>query len=312
MSERTFCAQVCRKEQEPFIGTAAYVDAWLLIEYTGAWQRSAVSSSALPEVVKQWLSEQNEALPRLRVQFIKQHSKPIDHPTCFLAFTRNGDAHLYRFSLEHYEDLLTLDLNDVIQNEQAYQASCYNQPLYLVCTHGKHDSCCAKFGLPIYNELVSLAGEQVWQSSHVGGDKFAANVLCFPHGLYYGYVTRSDVAHIVERYQQQQVYLERYRGQSCYSPIVQAAEYFLRSQTGNSDLQAFRLQEIRSPQTDNPLVFVSFLEVLSGRLHMITLEREVREVTSYSSCKGLWAHPVPYFHMRQYSIMDNPALVSAR
>lgn len=308
MREITFCAQACRDEQEPFIGSAAHADAWLLIEYTGAWQRSAVKDSALPESVKQWLAAQSDAFPRLRTQLIKQHTRPVTNPLCFLALVREGEATLYRFELNRYEDLLTLDLGAIARDEQAYQANRYDKPLYLVCTHGKHDQCCAKFGMPIYNEFVSLVGDQAWQTSHVGGDKFAANVVCFPRGVYYGQVTRSDVALIVERYQHHEVHLERFRGQSCYKPIEQAAEYFLREQTQNYDLRAFRLLEAGQVQDDSSLFSAIFQEAGNGRLHTITFACEKRELTSYSACKGLWKHTVPYYYLRQHSVADSPAL----
>ncbi|WP_324278249.1 sucrase ferredoxin [Blastococcus brunescens] len=61
-------------------------------------------------------------------------------------------------------------------------------PTYLVCTHGGHDACCALRGRPLARALPTPGPADVWECSHLGGDRFAANVLVLPHGFYYGQV----------------------------------------------------------------------------------------------------------------------------
>ncbi len=57
----------------------------------------------------------------------------------------------------------------------------------LVCTHGRHDVCCAVRGRPVAAALAAAAtGWDVWECSHVGGDRFAANVLLVPSGELFG------------------------------------------------------------------------------------------------------------------------------
>ncbi len=68
-----------------------------------------------------------------------------------------------------------------------------DHPLLVVCTHGKRDRCCAKNGRPLYDALRrETESGWVWQSTHVGGDRFAGNVVVFPQGLYYGRVEPGD------------------------------------------------------------------------------------------------------------------------
>ena len=131
---------------------------------------------------------------------------------CFICISRESRQVLYKFQLNTYEELPTLNLAAILSGDASYDQYLYQQPLFLVCTHGKHDQCCAKFGIPIYNELAKHMGEQAWQCSHLGGDKFAANMLCLPHGIYYGYVSVADVQLIVEAYCQNQLYDKKYRG----------------------------------------------------------------------------------------------------
>jgi hypothetical protein len=102
-----------------------------------------------------------------------------------------------------------------------------------VCTHGKHDRCCALYGRPLYDALADeLEPEWVWQSTHVGGDRFAGNLVCLPHGLYYGRLDGTAAATALDELLADRVYLEPYRGRSCHPFAVQAAERAVREDTG--------------------------------------------------------------------------------
>jgi hypothetical protein len=105
--------------------------------------------------------------------------------------------------------------------------------MFLVCTHGKRDRCCALHGRPLYDALrdETDAG-RVWQSTHVGGDRFAGNVVVLPHGLYYGRVAPGDAGQLLAATAAGTVDLEHYRGRSAYPFRVQAAEQALREATG--------------------------------------------------------------------------------
>jgi hypothetical protein len=68
-----------------------------------------------------------------------------------------------------------------------------------VCTHGTVDACCAKFGFPLYRELHRIAAEEgngvrVWRSTHFGGHRFAATLIDFPEGRFWGFMT-PDLGH---------------------------------------------------------------------------------------------------------------------
>ena len=58
----------------------------------------------------------------------------------------------------------------------------------LVCTHGAHDTCCATFGYPVYEELrnryvrESGGSLRVWRVSHLGGHRFSPNIVDLPEG----------------------------------------------------------------------------------------------------------------------------------
>jgi (2Fe-2S) ferredoxin len=133
--------------------------------------------------------------------------------------------------VEHQEDLRELDFAATLASGSL--GTPLDGPLFLVCTHGKRDRCCARYGRPLYDAVRERAGlDRVWQSSHVGGDRFAGNVVVLPHGLYYGRVDPGDVDALLAAHAAGSVVLDRYRGRSSYPFRVQAAEQAIRESTG--------------------------------------------------------------------------------
>jgi Sucrase/ferredoxin-like len=104
----------------------------------------------------------------------------------------------------------------------------YDEPVFCVCTHGKHDACCAELGRPLCRAMHAAAPEQTWEVSHIGGDRFAPNMLVLPHGLYYGRLPLERSTELVEAHACGELLLEHLRGRSGYPMPVQAAEIALR------------------------------------------------------------------------------------
>jgi (2Fe-2S) ferredoxin len=72
-----------------------------------------------------------------------------------------------------------------------------------VCVHAASDERCGRCGPPVLDGLRAACDEAgltdvtVRATSHVGGHKYAANVLVYPEGVWYGFVTPEDVPRIV-------------------------------------------------------------------------------------------------------------------
>ena len=96
-------------------------------------------------------------------------------------------------------------------------------PLLLVCTHGRHDVCCAVRGRPVALALAARWPDQTWECTHIGGDRFAANVLVVPDGTVYGSLDAESAVAVVERHLLGSVDTEHLRGFSAHPPPVQAA-----------------------------------------------------------------------------------------
>jgi hypothetical protein len=121
------------------------------------------------------------------------------------------------------------------------------EPLFLVCTNGRHDACCAEYGRPLARALAQAQPESTWECSHVGGDRFAGNLVCLPEGVYYGLLGPFDGPRVAAAHLDGRVDLEHYRGRSCHPFVVQAADYFARRELGLlgvHDLVAERLERL--------------------------------------------------------------------
>jgi hypothetical protein len=241
---RPFCSDVSREHGEALTATASRVDHWILIEYHGAWGRNAIDSSGLSPDVKAHLAERADALRPAKALFIRRRERrAADGIHVYWGSSAPDRPWLGSAVVDAYPNLLDLDFEDPSEPVA-------HHPLLLVCTHGKHDACCARYGLPAYEAMRELLDEGwVWQCSHIGGDRFAGNVVCLPEGLYYGRVGAGDVLELLEEHLAARVHLELYRGRSCYSFRVQAAERAVRVASG-----ALGLAELELRST-SPIVF---------------------------------------------------------
>jgi len=104
----------------------------------------------------------------------------------------------------------------------------HDHPVFAVCTHGRHDACCAERGRPVAAALADAFPDETWEVSHMGGDRFAANMLVAPDGLYYGRLDPESALAVAEARTRSQVELDHLRGRTGYSMPVQAADIALR------------------------------------------------------------------------------------
>jgi hypothetical protein len=206
--------------------TASRVDTWILVEYRGLWAHDAVDHSTLSAELKAFLRGERSRLPHARILFVRSaQRRGHEGLVVFLARTTGGTGELRRLELERHDDLIGFDLGTA--------GAPVGHPHFLVCTHGKHDRCCAKYGRPLYDAVREQVDDGwVWQSTHVGGDRFAGNLVALPDGVYYGRVEPSEAWPVIEASLAGRVHLPCYRGRSCHGFAAQAAELRVREETG--------------------------------------------------------------------------------
>jgi (2Fe-2S) ferredoxin len=230
------CSHVSAARGEALPGTASTVRDWVLVEQPGAWGQDAVVQSDLPVTVGRELQRRADAAAA-RLLLIRRPGRDRGAPTrsAYVIHSGPGVTWQRRVTFRDPAELLELDLAAVRRPGDEV-----GHPLYAVCTNGKHDLCCAVAGLPLARSLAGLA--DVWECSHVGGDRFAANLVCFPEGLYYGRVTPAAGREILQEHQRGRLVLDHFRGRAGQSFAAQAAESFLRREHAVTGLDDVRLR----------------------------------------------------------------------
>jgi hypothetical protein len=299
---RFFCSELSRGAGERSAGTASTGAVWFLLEYPHGWGRHAFEESALPPEVKRFFTDSLARVRHSRLLFVKTDRGRRDaRMNLFVVRCRERSPFVVRLRLEKYFDALAYDLAAVSSGLDLQGGEVYDGPLFLVCTHGRRDKCCAKFGVPLYNALQEHAGERVWQSSHVGGDRFAGNLVCFPHGLFYAHVTPESARRVVDAYRAGRVLPEEFRGRACYSHHIQAAEAFVREETGLAGVEDLRYLSTHTEGADSWRV--RFEERAALRVHEARVVRRNSDFSNLITCHSATPQTVPQFHLEAHRVL---------
>lgn len=211
---------------EPLAATASAIRRWLLVTHAGPWGRDGLRDARLPAGLGATLADLGRRTG-VRVLLIRRNAaNPDDGPIrCFAADTR--DAWLGSRRLDRIDEAAQVDPADRRSFDEI------RGPLVVVCTHGRRDVCCAERGRPVADALARTVPDIAWESTHVGGDRFAANVVAFPHGLVFGRVEPAEAAGLVAAIREGRIApLDRYRGRTRDPFDVQAADAAVRSASG--------------------------------------------------------------------------------
>lgn len=295
-----YCCDHSRQVGEQLFGTMPRADVWLLLEYTAPWAAKALADNALPPAVTAWLNQTVDGYA-LRPLLIRQSSagqRPVrDTLACFVAVVDETQPRLYEFRLRSYADLLDIDLPALLVDPERFARARRAEPLYLVCTNGRRDRACARYGMAVYRALHAAVGTRAWQATHLGGHRFAATALVLPQGAGYGYLDVTDVPALVAAVAEGQILPEKLRGYTGYAKPVQAAAYFLRVARGLLAQEALRLYAAAQP--DPATWTVQFMTGLAGDLLTVTLAVEAAGAAVYMRSTDAAPEPVP-----QYRLLD--------
>lgn len=228
------CSYVAEAAGDPLEGSAPPAQRWLLIEHRGPWGRTALTESGLDSgavaALSRWAATENARLVLVRRPGRRPRAGPA--PRWFRVDSRQGHESIRggEFGTDAELAAAATDAGERIQG-----------PLHLVCTHGRHDPCCAVRGRLLATGLAAADPEHTWECSHIGGCRFAPVMVLLPHGYVLGHVPLPAAVEAVRDYRNGIIRPRWLRGRSSLPPVAQAAQQYVRAATGVTEVDALRV-----------------------------------------------------------------------
>jgi hypothetical protein len=288
---RERCATRADARGDQMLGTAFPAARLLLVEQPLPWGPEGLRTSRF-DAPTALAVEARARAEGIRVQAIRPPGRAHRvHRRWALVDTRDESRTLRWGTFDDDAELLELPLDGSTGKLDP-------DPLYLVCTHGKHDPCCALRGRPVTVALETLRPGRVWQASHLGGCRFAPTVLVLPLGLMYGRVPPSATPELVTAAEADEVIGTLLRGRIGMPPAAQAAI-------------AFAHQRLELPRSrDVSLVSTTTLDGATVRVRVdsprgqldVTVTRERVDATGLTC-----ASPGPSWFVAHHPVAIEPA-----
>jgi hypothetical protein len=213
-------------------GTATTVRWWLLVERPGPWPATAVEDALTDLVppagrgaVDDFRAEGGRVL---LIRPVGRGRRAAGGRRVFLAISEPARERIWGTRLPWTTGLRGVDLDAVRAGRRPAGMVAESGPMFLVCTHGGRDVCCALAGRPIAAELRAAYGRRVWECSHVGGNLFAGNMVTLPFGFVHGGLRPETAGRVAARLDAGLLPLEHLRGRSVWGRWGQHAEIAVR------------------------------------------------------------------------------------
>ncbi|MGI8458943.1 MAG: sucrase ferredoxin [Propionibacteriaceae bacterium] len=219
------CSDAARERLDPMIGTAPPQRRWLLVEHPGPWPVSAPFDSGLSRPLLQRLGH-----PDLRVVLIRRFGRRPTPEVRSWALGEPGRPLRWGTWREPRHLLDAIDFEP--------RGDLRANPVLLVCTHGVHDLCCAVRGRPVAEALTARWPDLTWECSHLGGDRFAANLMVLPDGACYGALDATTAVATVHDHLSGRLVPARLRGIAGQRPAEQLAVAAVHDRFGPAPVDA--------------------------------------------------------------------------
>lgn len=225
------------------MATAGPAERLLLAEVNGPWGRDALRDSRFDHYLAGRLQDIADAAGVRLVLIRRPGRHAVTHGAlpavrfAAVADLRPGHEAVQWYQLHERRELLEINL--------AGQVSAYGpQQVALVCTHGRHDVCCALRGRPVAAALVAHAPWDVWECSHLGGDRFAPNLLLLPDGDLYGGLDAASARRVLDLQASGRLDPHHHRGRFGRPPVEQAALHHAGLWWGETRRRALRVARL--------------------------------------------------------------------
>ncbi|KAI9297944.1 hypothetical protein K502DRAFT_54748 [Neoconidiobolus thromboides FSU 785] len=171
-------------------------------------------------------SQQKE---RIKISSIYSQSEEEDS---IIVFPLGVKVLLKDLKLKEFVDKLVFNNINTIKEFQRvfkdleYQTLSSKNQL-LVCTHNEVDCRCGTIGTKVYKKGVQLNKSEfcTFKVSHIGGHKYAGNVIHYPKGDWYGFINETNFDELIHNISNGIVDWETWRGRYNLSKEEQISLY---------------------------------------------------------------------------------------
>ena len=230
------CSALAEELGEPMIGTVDQRVRWLLVEDRSAWGNDAVGDVLGAELAR--------AAKERRIRVLLIRRREGDPASDAVRRAILVDTATREMAIRAVDDLADIALDAVADAPITSFGAHMTDPIFLVCTNGKRDACCALRGRALMTALATDHAERIWECTHLGGHRFAGNLVCLPDGIMYGRVSADDGPRLADAYLAGRVDPALLRGRSAWPAPAQVAEQELRVRRGLDGIDEVRLVRV--------------------------------------------------------------------
>lgn len=301
------CALRAQLRGDPMIGTAFPAARVLLVEQPGPWGRGGLRESRFDSSVAAEL-EATMGRRGVRVLTIRRPGRtPGERRRRWaIADCRQGRERMVWGDFDADAELLRLDpdaVDGMLGTGTLDTSAVDTSPSFFACAHSKHDTCCALRGRPMAAGLAEVRPGRAWECSHLGGERFAANVLVLPLGQLYGRVLPFAAAEFAAAADAGEVVPALLRGRIGLPPAAQAGLAFAHSQLAISRAADIAVRAMRTVDGGEAEVTVA----TPHGLMIVTVEIEQRPAHRLT-CTALQS--APYLAYRAVRIVPAPFIAA--
>ena len=253
------CSSVAEQLDEPMIGSVEQRVRWLLVEDRSAWGEKAVR-----DVLGAAMEADAKARGVRLLLVRRREGDPAADAVrrVFLVDTATG-----RMAVRTVENLGELSAAEAAEARIEDFGALMTDPILLVCTNGKRDACCALRGRALVTALAGDHAERTWECTHLGGHRFAGNLVCLPDGIVYGRASPADGPRVADAYLERRLDPDLLRGRSAWPPAAQVAEQALRRALRVDGIDDVRLLDV-SVAGDTADVALAGPDGVARRFHL--------------------------------------------
>ena len=292
------CSNAARDRGDSIVGTAPRGTYWVLIEHRGGWPINGFEGLDIDWRVRSEVFYAAQSL-RARILLIRRPGRRTrGGPGVWGVMHLEGPGLLHQMwgEWEDDSDLLAIvealeacaaqsEAGDLaaVELDETYDAGLL-PPVVLVCAHGQHDVCCAVRGRPVAAVLAERWPDLVWECTHVGGDRFAANILVVPDGVYYGNLDEDTAVEVIAGHLADEIDGFHLRGYTDLNSLEQVAVAAVLRERGPAGRFAYGIGSVDSADG------VWTVRVIDRRTASATVDVDItmsRSDPHFLTCRGV-------------------------